>query len=99
MVSYGMLRRVVLVKTDVSEEPSAYFIRVTRIGELGTTLAATSNRRTLRNIPENTILQSHRRENLKSYTIYLLSLCHDFDPHSYADMRDYAFFQIHVWKT
>jgi hypothetical protein len=43
-----MLRRVALVRADVSEEPSASFIRVTRIGELGTTLAATSNRRTLR---------------------------------------------------
>jgi hypothetical protein len=43
-----MLRRVALVRTDVSEEPSASFISVTRIGELGTTLAATSNRRTLR---------------------------------------------------
>jgi hypothetical protein len=30
-----MLRRVALVRTDVSEEPSASFIRVTRIGELG----------------------------------------------------------------
>jgi hypothetical protein len=38
MVSLGMLRRVVFVKTDVSEELSASFIRVTRIGELGTTL-------------------------------------------------------------
>jgi hypothetical protein len=44
MVSSGMLRRVVLVRTDVSEEPSASFIRVTRIGELGTTQAASSNR-------------------------------------------------------
>jgi hypothetical protein len=43
-----MLRRVALVRTDVSEELSASFIRVTRIGELGTTLAVTSNRRTLR---------------------------------------------------
>jgi hypothetical protein len=43
-----MLRRVPLVRTDVSEESGAFFIRVTRIGELGTTLAATSNRRTLR---------------------------------------------------
>jgi hypothetical protein len=43
-----MLRRVVLVRTDDSEERSAYFIRVTIIGELGTTLAVTSNRRTLR---------------------------------------------------
>jgi hypothetical protein len=43
-----MLRRVALVRTDVSEELSSSFIRVTRIGELGTTLAVTSNRRTLR---------------------------------------------------
>jgi hypothetical protein len=43
-----MLRFVALVRTDVSEELSASFIRVTIIGELGTTLAVTSNRRTLR---------------------------------------------------
>jgi hypothetical protein len=48
MVSSGMLIRVALVITDVREEPSASFIRVTRIGELETTLAVTSNRRTLR---------------------------------------------------
>jgi hypothetical protein len=30
-----MLRRVALVRTDVSEEPSASFIRMKRIGELG----------------------------------------------------------------
>jgi hypothetical protein len=47
MVSSGMLRRMVLVRTDVSEELGESFIRVTRISELGTTLAATSNRRTL----------------------------------------------------
>jgi hypothetical protein len=40
--SSGMLRHVALVKTDVSEEISASFI-----SELGTTLAVTSNRRTL----------------------------------------------------
>jgi hypothetical protein len=36
MASSGMLRRVALVRTDVSEELSASFIRVTRIAELGT---------------------------------------------------------------
>jgi hypothetical protein len=44
MVSSGTLRRVALVRTDVSEEPSASFSRVTRISELGTTLAATSSK-------------------------------------------------------
>jgi hypothetical protein len=47
MVSSEMLRRVVLVRTDVSEEISTFFIRVTRICELGTTLAVTSVRRLL----------------------------------------------------
>jgi hypothetical protein len=44
MASSGMLQRVALVRTDVSEDPGVSFIRVTRICELGTTLAATSNR-------------------------------------------------------
>jgi hypothetical protein len=47
MASSGMLRRVALVRTDVSEELSASFTRVTRICELGTTLAVTGNRRML----------------------------------------------------
>jgi hypothetical protein len=42
-----MLRRVALVITDVSEEFSTSFI-IVRTGELGTSLALTRNRRTLR---------------------------------------------------
>jgi hypothetical protein len=38
-----MLHRVAVVRIDFSEEPNASVIRVTRMGELGTTLAVTSN--------------------------------------------------------
>jgi hypothetical protein len=47
MASSGMPYHVALVRTDVSEELRDS-IRVTRIGELGKTLAVTSNRRKLR---------------------------------------------------
>jgi hypothetical protein len=81
-----MLRGVAFVGTGVSEELSASSIRVTRVGELGTTLAVASNRRTMRrntwsvltratrrNIAEDAILHSQRRKNLKSYKIDILS--------------------------
>jgi hypothetical protein len=38
MTSSGMLRRAALVRTDVSEERSASFIRTTRTGKLGRSL-------------------------------------------------------------
>jgi hypothetical protein len=47
MPSSGMLRRVALVRTDVSDDVSASFIRVTRISELGTMLAVTSTGRSV----------------------------------------------------
>jgi hypothetical protein len=72
MASSGMLRHVALIKTDVSEELSASFIRVTRIGELGTTLAVMSNRRTLwllvtdSVVPSSPILVTLMKEALSS---------------------------------
>jgi hypothetical protein len=66
-----MLHRVALVRTDVSEELSASFIRVTRNGELGTTLAVTSNRRTLRRNTRNRTTKrfciSSKRASVASY--------------------------------
>jgi hypothetical protein len=55
MASSGMSRGVALVKTDVSEEPSASIIRLTRICELGA-LAVSSNRRTDRNAKNHGLL-------------------------------------------
>jgi hypothetical protein len=48
MPTSGMLRRLALVRTDVSEERIVCIFRVTRIGEPETTLAVTSNRSMLR---------------------------------------------------
>jgi hypothetical protein len=64
---------VALVRTDVAEELSASFIRVTRIGELGTTLAVTDNRRPMRRntklasvVPSSPILDTLVKEMLSS---------------------------------
>jgi hypothetical protein len=67
MASSGMLRHVAIVRTDVSEEPSASFIWVTRIGVPGTTLAVTSNRRTLRRNTESNTSISSQRASVASY--------------------------------
>jgi hypothetical protein len=53
MLPSVMLRCAALVKTDVLEECIASIIRVTRISELGTTLAVTSNQNMLQ---RNTVL-------------------------------------------
>jgi hypothetical protein len=84
MVPSGMLHRVALVRTDVSEELSASVIRVTIIvpsspilvtlmkEALGFYETSVLTRATWRNIPEDAILHSHRRENLKSYIVLFL---------------------------
>jgi hypothetical protein len=90
MASSGMLRRVAVVSTDVSEVLSASFIRVTRIGELGTTLAVISNRRTLRRntvgSSETSVLTRATRRNILEDTILQyqssLYLCFGFNLHS-----------------
>jgi hypothetical protein len=72
-VFWDVTHHVALVRNDVSVELSASIIWVTRIGELGTTGAkflqnvGSYKSHTVRNIPEDGILHSHCRENLKSY--------------------------------
>jgi hypothetical protein len=75
-----MLLRVALVRTDVSDEFSASFIRVTRIGELGTTLAVTNSRRsvlqlifTVNVVPSSPILVSLMMEATYSSKTSVLS--------------------------
>jgi hypothetical protein len=62
-----MEHRVALVRTDDSEEGSASFIRVTRIGELGTTLAAAKV------VPSSTILVTLMMEALSSSETWVLT--------------------------
>jgi hypothetical protein len=64
MPSSGMLRHVDLVRTDVSEECIATIIKVTRIGKVGTTLAVTSNGRTLR---RNSEYSSHPDDGVATF--------------------------------
>jgi hypothetical protein len=64
-----MLRRVAVVRTDVSEELSASIIRIRRICELGTTLAVIINRHRLlvrANVPSSPILVTPMMEALIS---------------------------------
>jgi hypothetical protein len=78
MASSGMLRRVALVRTDVSEElslvqasvvPSSPILVTLMKEALSSSETSVITRATWRNIPEDAILHSHRSENLKSYTI------------------------------
>jgi hypothetical protein len=74
-MSSGMLCRVALVRTDVSEELSSVVASkpnvVTLVQEaLSSSETSVLARATRRNIPEDTVLHSHRRENLKSYICF-----------------------------
>jgi hypothetical protein len=89
MISSGMLHLVALVRTDISEELSASFIRALSSSETSVLTRATQP-----NIPGDTILHSHHCENLKSCTIHLLFFCPEFDLHFGDKTLTYLVFSI-----
>jgi hypothetical protein len=69
MPSSGTLRRVALVITDVSEELSASILVTLMMEALSSSEMSVLTRATRRNVPEDGVLHSHRRENQKSYKV------------------------------
>jgi hypothetical protein len=91
-----MLRRVALVRTDVSDELSASFIRVTGIDELGTTIALSSNRSTLRRNTKycvSLIVSSSNTMNTRSWASSSLE-----NGHRSSVPRSYSITVITVWR-
>jgi hypothetical protein len=94
-----MLRRVALVRTDVSDELSASIITVTRIGELGTTVGLLVTANVLPSSPilitlmmealrlsETSVLTRATRRNILEYELNVLSFC----PNVTKDCRRYV---------
>jgi hypothetical protein len=90
-----------LIRTDVSEERIAYIVRMTRIGELGTTLAVTNNRRTLRsyrllvtaNVPSTPIVVTLMMEVIHSSETLVLAIA------TRRNSLEEAFFVVSAVKT
>jgi hypothetical protein len=86
MAPSGMLCHVAIVRTDISDArsvrqllviasivPSSPILVTPMKGALSSSETSVLTRATQRNIPEDAIIHSHRRENLKSYnfnTVY-----------------------------
>jgi hypothetical protein len=99
MPSSRMLHHVALVGTDISEERSASLIRVTRISEVGTTLAITINRLLVflcsmhwllvtANVPSSPILVTLMMEALRSLNRWFLQESHSITSQKMAFFRE-----------
>jgi hypothetical protein len=95
-----MLHCVALVRTDVSEEPSASFIRVTRIGELGTMLVTASA------VPSSPILVTLMKEALGSFQTLVLTraMRHNIPEdailhsHRHENLKSYRDLKVYIFS-
>jgi hypothetical protein len=88
MLSSGVLRRMDLVRTNISEERIASIIRMTSIGEAGTTLGVTS-----KVVPTSLILVTLMMEAIIFYEKSVLQ-----EPHGVASQKT-TFFIVTALKT
>jgi hypothetical protein len=98
MASSGILRSVALVRNDVSEEHSASIIKVTRIGERGTTLAVSRLLVTAIVVPSSPIIVTLMKEAIRSSGTSVLTRAMRCNISKDAILLSCSIFEFRIFK-